>query len=197
VALPAPRPPRCVCGDDGGAHHRLPLGSGWSRRPAAEATNSVIGAIATTAISVAAHAPRRTRRVSSPWPRAIRHTGHERIYSPAATALPTSPSITSSRPRQAVRRSTSATARCSAAPALDQRCDTARPDRPNSVRTRSGPTRASKPRHAAGQPQLTGEFRVEVRKTGRGERNCAVMSDAGAMVRFVRETVAREHAHTA
>jgi hypothetical protein len=34
-------------------------------------------------------------------------------------------------------------------------------------------------------------------KTGPGERNCAVMSDAGAVVRFVRETVAREHANTA
>jgi hypothetical protein len=33
--------------------------------------------------------------------------------------------------------------------------------------------------------------------SGRGERNCAVMSDAGAVVRFVRETVARERAHTA
>ena len=44
---------------------------------------------------------------------------------------------------------------------------------------------------------MSGEFRVEERKTGRGERNCAVMSDAGAVVRFVRETVAREHAHTA
>ena len=32
---------------------------------------------------------------------------------------------------------------------------------------------------------------------GRGERNCAFMSDAGAIVRFVRETVARERAHTA
>ena len=31
----------------------------------------------------------------------------------------------------------------------------------------------------------------------RGERNSTVMSDAGALVRFVRETVAREHAHTA
>jgi len=44
---------------------------------------------------------------------------------------------------------------------------------------------------------MSGEFRVEERKTGRGERNCAVMSDVGAVVRFVRETVAREHAHTA
>src|SRR5665647_1524473 len=33
---------------------------------------------------------------------------------------------------------------------------------------------------------MTGEFRVEERKTGRGERICAVMSDAGAVVRFVR-----------
>ena len=32
---------------------------------------------------------------------------------------------------------------------------------------------------------------------GRGERNSAVMSDAGAVVRFVRESSAREHAHTA
>jgi DNA invertase Pin-like site-specific DNA recombinase len=44
---------------------------------------------------------------------------------------------------------------------------------------------------------MSGEFRVEVRKTGRGERYRAVMSDAGAVVRFVRETVAREHAQTA
>ena len=42
---------------------------------------------------------------------------------------------------------------------------------------------------------MSGEFRVEERKTGRGERNCAVMSDVGAVVRFVRETAAREHAH--
>jgi hypothetical protein len=32
---------------------------------------------------------------------------------------------------------------------------------------------------------------------GRGERICAVMSDVGAVVRFVRETGAREQAHTA
>jgi len=42
---------------------------------------------------------------------------------------------------------------------------------------------------------MSGEFRVEERKTGRGERICAVMSDVGAVVRFVRETAAREHAH--
>lgn len=35
------------------------------------------------------------------------------------------------------------------------------------------------------------------REFGRGERNSTVMSDAGAVVRFVRQTVAREHAHTA
>jgi hypothetical protein len=45
--------------------------------------------------------------------------------------------------------------------------------------------------------EMAGEFRVEVRKTGRGERICPDMSDAGAVVRFVRETVAREHAYTA
>jgi hypothetical protein len=44
---------------------------------------------------------------------------------------------------------------------------------------------------------MSGEFRVEERKTGRGERNSTFMSDAGAIVRFVRETVARERAHTA
>jgi hypothetical protein len=44
---------------------------------------------------------------------------------------------------------------------------------------------------------MSGEFRVEERKTGRGERICAVISDAGAVVRFVREPGAREHAHTA
>jgi DNA invertase Pin-like site-specific DNA recombinase len=35
-------------------------------------------------------------------------------------------------------------------------------------------------------PAFAGEFRTEVSQTGRGERNCAVMSDAGAVVRFVR-----------
>lgn len=34
-------------------------------------------------------------------------------------------------------------------------------------------------------------------QTGLGERNSAVMSDAGAVVRFVWVTVAREHTHTA
>lgn len=43
---------------------------------------------------------------------------------------------------------------------------------------------------------MSGEFRIESRN-GRGERYCAVMSDAGAVVRFVRETVARERTHTA
>jgi hypothetical protein len=43
---------------------------------------------------------------------------------------------------------------------------------------------------------MGGEFRVES-TYGRGERNCAVMSDAGVVVRFVREIVARERAHTA
>jgi hypothetical protein len=33
---------------------------------------------------------------------------------------------------------------------------------------------------------MSGEFRMELRKTGRGERNSAVMSDAGAVVRFGR-----------
>jgi hypothetical protein len=42
---------------------------------------------------------------------------------------------------------------------------------------------------------LPKEFGILVR--GRGERNCVVMSDAGAVVRFVRATLAREHAHTA
>jgi hypothetical protein len=44
---------------------------------------------------------------------------------------------------------------------------------------------------------MSGEFRVEVRKTGRGERNCAVMSDAGAVVRFVREPRASARVRTA
>jgi hypothetical protein len=35
------------------------------------------------------------------------------------------------------------------------------------------------------------------REFGRGERISAVMSDASVVVRFVRETVTREHAHTA
>ena len=38
---------------------------------------------------------------------------------------------------------------------------------------------------------------VKEGQSGRGERNCAVMSDVGAVVRFVRENAAREHAHTA
>jgi hypothetical protein len=46
-------------------------------------------------------------------------------------------------------------------------------------------------------PLFAGEFRVNVRQSGRGERICAVMSDVGAVVRFVRETVAGEQAHTA
>ena len=33
---------------------------------------------------------------------------------------------------------------------------------------------------------MSGEFRMEVRKTGRGERNSTVVSHEGAMVRFVR-----------
>jgi len=37
---------------------------------------------------------------------------------------------------------------------------------------------------------MTGEFRIEERKTGRGERICPVMSDAGAIVRFVRPRAA-------
>jgi hypothetical protein len=35
------------------------------------------------------------------------------------------------------------------------------------------------------------------RKTGRGERNSAVMSDADAVARLVRESSAREHTHLA
>ena len=43
--------------------------------------------------------------------------------------------------------------------------------------------------HAWGTPHSGG--------IGRGERNCAVMSDAGAVVQFVREAVTRKRAHTA
>jgi len=41
------------------------------------------------------------------------------------------------------------------------------------------------------------ELESKIGEFGRGERNSTVMSDAGAVVRFVRQTVAREHAHTA
>ena len=44
---------------------------------------------------------------------------------------------------------------------------------------------------------MSGEFRMEVHKTGRGERNCDVMCDAGAVVRFVRETSAGTRVRTA
>jgi hypothetical protein len=44
---------------------------------------------------------------------------------------------------------------------------------------------------------MSGEFRVEERKTGRGERNCAVISDAGAVVRFVRDRQFEPAARTA
>ncbi len=42
-----------------------------------------------------------------------------------------------------------------------------------------------------------GVVRVKEGQCGRGERYRPVMSDADVVVRFVRETVAREHAHTA
>ena len=41
------------------------------------------------------------------------------------------------------------------------------------------------------------ELEGQIGEFGRGERNSTFMSDAGAIVRFVRETVARERAHTA
>jgi hypothetical protein len=34
---------------------------------------------------------------------------------------------------------------------------------------------------------MSGEFRVEERKTGQGERNSAVMSDGASTVHFVRQ----------
>jgi hypothetical protein len=44
---------------------------------------------------------------------------------------------------------------------------------------------------------MSGEFRVEVREIGRGERICAVMSDAATTVRFVRRSDGLGDARTA
>ena len=46
-------------------------------------------------------------------------------------------------------------------------------------------------------PLFTGEFHTKVRQTGRGERYRPVMSDAGAVVRFVRESRASARVRTA
>jgi hypothetical protein len=46
-------------------------------------------------------------------------------------------------------------------------------------------------------PLFTGEFRTKVGQNGRGERICTVMSDAGAVVRFVRETKSDNAARSA
>ena len=54
---------------------------------------------------------------------------------------------------------------------------------------------------AQGEPgwvaAMVGECTMEVRKTGRGERYRAVMSDAGAVVHFVRERTAQTGARSA
>ena len=41
------------------------------------------------------------------------------------------------------------------------------------------------------QKSRTTRARLAVSQYGRGERNCAVMSDAGAVVRFVRDRAAQ------
>src|SRR5450759_5277782 len=72
--------------------------------------------------------------------------------------------------------------------------------RPGAHQGQGGPC-VRRTMRARGEPgwvaAMVGECTMEVRKTGRGERIGAVMSDAGRTVQFVRETLAREHAHTA